>query len=217
MDDNSLRAPIDLETPPVIGGFEHIKRYWDSAHNILTAKILPGEYYVSRNNEGITTVLGSCISACIRDPRSGVGGMNHFMLPGTEAADYSASQSSWSQSARYGNHAMELMINAILKNGGKRENLEVKIFGGGKIIKNMTDVGERNIEFALNYIQNEGLLLISQDVGEEFPRKVYYNPKNGQAKVKKLRSLHDNTIASLEIDYMSKITNKPVTGSIDLF
>ena len=112
---------------------------------------------------------------------------------------------------------MELLINEILKNGGKKSRLEVKIFGGGKIIQGMTDVGDRNINFVMEYLKNEGLNVISSDVGLTFPRKVFYNPKNGTAKVKKLRDLHEQEIAANESRYMEKITDKPVTGKIDLF
>lgn len=67
--------------PRVLPGFEHINRYWDSVHQAAAAKLLPGEYYVTVEDEIIVTVLGSCVSACIRDPIRGIGGMNHFMLP----------------------------------------------------------------------------------------------------------------------------------------
>ncbi|NIQ11235.1 MAG: chemoreceptor glutamine deamidase CheD [candidate division Zixibacteria bacterium] len=204
-----------MAPPDCLPGFENIKRYWDKKDNHFIAKILPGEYYVTRYNEGIVTVLGSCISACIRDPISGVGGMNHFMLPSTESEN--SSKGSWTQSARFGNFAMELLINEILKNGGKRDHLEVKVFGGGKIIQNMTDVGNRNIDFVIDYLNKEGLVILSQDVGDVFPRKVYYNPKNGVARVKRLQSLHDLSIVERESEYMKNINEKPKSGDIDLF
>lgn len=198
-------------------GFEAIRRSWDNSNQCYCAKILPGEYYVTCHNEAITTVLGSCISACIRDPYAGVGGMNHFMLPVSDFDANSPSKSSWSQTARFGNYAMELLINEILKNGGNKDRLEVKVFGGGKIIKNMTDVGQRNIDFVLDYLQHEGLSLVSRDVGDMFPRKVYYNPKNGRARVKRLRSLHENVIIDRESRYMDEINSTPTSGEIDLF
>jgi len=170
-----LCSEKDVKIEKCLAGFSHINRYWDKQNEIISAKILPGQFYVTKENEAIVTVLGSCISACIRDPLSGVGGMNHFMLP----ADNSGKDTKLSESARYGNFAMEMLINEILKNGGKKQNLEVKIFGGGKILRNMTDVGERNIEFAITYIKTEGLKLISSDVGSPHPRKVYYFPDSG--------------------------------------
>lgn len=176
----------------------------------------PGEYYVTKNDEGIYTTLGSCISACIRDRVSGIGGMNHFMLPA------STGEGGWkdaglSSSTRYGNFAMEHLINEILKNGGSRQNLEVKLFGGGRIIANMTDVGTRNIAFARDYIRIEGLKVTSEDVGDVFPRMVVYFPATGKVRVKRLRSLHNNTIVEQEKTYLNKIEKEPVSGDIELF
>ena len=208
-------------TPPArlslaLPGFENIKRSWHNSFETVAARLLPGEYFVTSSDEAIYTTLGSCISACIRDRVSGIGGMNHFMLPA------SASSDSWkaadnSASARYGNVAMEHLINNILKNGGKRQNLEAKIFGGGRIIANMTDVGLRNITFARDYLQTEGLKVISEDVGDTFPRMVVYFPATGKVRVKRMRSLHNNTIIELETKYLHTIEDKQVSGGIELF
>jgi len=203
---------------PALKGFKHVNRYWDKNHNLYVAKILPGEYYVTVNNELITTVLGSCISACIRDTLFGIGGMNHFMLPANKTGDPNAwGGNSISAATRYGNFAMEHLINGILTNGGQRKNLEVKIFGGGRIISNMTDVGMNNISFVKEYIKTESLKLVAEDVGDIYPRKVMYDPKTGKVKMKKLRSLHNDTIISRETDYHKQIDIEPVTGEIDLF
>ena len=202
--------------PLVLPGFENIKRAWHTSFETVAARLLPGEYFVTVHDEAIYTTLGSCISACIRDRVTGVGGMNHFMLP------ISSSNNSWkaadnSASTRFGNFAMEHLINNILKNGGKRQNLEVKLFGGGRIIANMTDVGLRNIAFARDYLQTEGLKIVSEDVGESFPRMVVYFPATGKVRVKRLRSLHNNTIVELENNYLHTIEEKPVSGDIELF
>ena len=144
--------------PPVLPGFENINRYFDSTNKVYTAKILPGEYYVTRHDEMITTVLGSCISACIRDPELGIGGMNHFMLPIDRRNKDRTSHIDEGAASRYGNFAMELLVNEVLKNGGKRKRLEVKLFGGGKVISEMntSDIGNKNIRFALDYLDYEG-------------------------------------------------------------
>jgi len=183
------------ELPKAIRGFSNINRYWDKYLDMPTAKILPGEYYVTYQDEAIVTVLGSCVSACVRDRIYNIGGMNHFMLP--KQSSYAGS-SVLADSNRYGNFAMENMINEILKNGGRRQNLEIKIFGGGKILASMTDIGHRNIEFIHEYIREECLDLISEDTGDIYPRKVMYFPYTGKAKVKRLRSLHNNTIIERE-------------------
>jgi chemotaxis protein CheD len=199
-------------------GFSSINRYWDKNRNLYAAKILPGEYYVTVLDEFITTVLGSCVSACIRDRVSGVGGMNHFMLPkGAAGEKVSKMGGLMSDSGRYGSFAMENMINAILKNGGVRENLEVKIVGGGKIIKNMTNIGQQNIDFVREYIKAEGLNLIGEEVGDIYPRKVRYHPLTGKVNVKKLRAMHNDTIRSREESYLHEIEQKPVSGDVELF
>ena len=112
---------------------------------------------------------------------------------------------------------MEHLINEIMKNGGSRQNLEVKLFGGGRIIANMSDVGMRNIEFARDYVATEGLRVTSEDVGDVFPRMVVYFPATGKVRVKRLRSLHNNTIVEQETKYLSTIEEKPVSGDIELF
>lgn len=204
--------------PRSLPGFENVSRYWDKTNGIHTAKILPGEYYVTVNDEAITTVLGSCVSACVRDRVFGVGGMNHFMLPvDGRGRDNSREGALLSASARYGNYAMEHLINGILKNGGSRKNLEVKIFGGGKILAHMTDVGRRNIEFVRDYIRVESLNLVAEDMGDVFPRKVIYFPMSGRVMLKKLHSLHNKTITDRESDYLRRLKNEPVEGEIDLF
>jgi len=207
---------IPPRLPLALPGFEHIKRAWSDVYEAYSARLNPGQYYVTKNDEGIYTTLGSCISACIRDRVSGVGGMNHFMLPA------SAGEDGWratglGSATRYGNFAMEHLINEILKNGGSRQNLEVKLFGGGRIIANMTDVGMRNIAFARDYIATEGLRVTSEDMGDVFPRMVVYFPATGRVRVKRLRSLHNNTIVEQETQYLQTIEEKPVSGDIELF
>jgi chemotaxis protein CheD len=202
------------QLPKAFSGFKGINRYWDKGLDMPAAKILPGEYYVTSQDEVIVTVLGSCISACVRDRRYKIGGMNHFMLPMQSGVP---DPKTADKSTRYGNYAMEHMINDILKNGGRRENLEVKIFGGGKILATMTDIGQRNIDFVHDYIVTEGLDLLAEDIGDRFPRKVLYFPTTGKARVKRLKALHNNTIIEREISYMHDIETKPVEGEIELF
>jgi chemotaxis protein CheD len=208
----------DIINKPSVDGFGHINRYLDKEHGVIAAKILPGEYYVTKENELITTVLGSCISACIRDRETKVGGMNHFMLPETSADKLrQGNEAVVGNATRYGNYAMEHLINTILSNGGKRKNLEVKVFGGGKIIPTLTDVGIKNISFVLDYIDQEGLKLLSQDLGDIYPRKVIYFPATGKVGMKKIQDLHNDTIAQRERQYFNHIKNAPVEGDVELF
>ncbi len=204
--------------PNTLSGFEAINRYWDEKHDIYAAKLLPGEFYVSMTGELITTVLGSCISACIRDKNTGIGGMNHFMLP----IDTRRNKNSWNDTpvnmqTRYGNIAMERLINVILAGGGRKTNLEIKLFGGGKVLQIETDVGGKNIQFVKQYIITEGLSITSEDVGGIYPRKIQYFPKTGRVRVKKLISLHNDTLKKREKKYISSLETSPVEGKIDLF
>jgi chemotaxis protein CheD len=204
--------------PPPLPGFEHVRRSWNSQFESYAARILPGEFYVTKNKEGVATTLGSCISACIRDRAIGIGGMNHFMLPATDVSDLSSLKASnLSDATRFGNYAMEHLINEIMRNGGQRRNLEVKLFGGGRIISGMTDVGLANITFVRDYLATEGLTVVAEDVGDIFPRMVIFFPATGVARVKRLRSLHNNVIIDEERRYIDSIKKQPVSGEVELF
>ena len=213
-----MAAPPNSRQPLALPGFEHIRRGWNDMHEAYAARLLPGEYYVTKSDEAIYTTLGSCISACIRDRITGIGGMNHFMLPASASADQDNWRStSLSAATRYGNFAMEHLINDIIKNGGSKQNLEVKLFGGGRIMQNMSDVGLRNITFARDYLKTEGLSAATEDLGEIYPRMVVYFPATGKVRVKRLRSLHNNTIAAQESQYLESIKERPVSGDVELF
>jgi len=211
---NGIQTPAPLTFLP---GFEHMNRYWDKYYMTYCVKIVPGEYYVSTQPEMIVTTLGSCVSACVRDPINKIGGMNHFMLPGNNKNTEKYLHPSVSFANRYGNFAMENLINDILKNGGERKYLEIKLFGGGKILSHFTDIGKFNIEFVENYVMTEGLNLIAKDLGSVFPRKIVYDPLSGIVKLKKLRSLRSRTILEREKRYLKDIRNQPLEGAVELF
>ena len=201
-------------------GFEKIKRFRVPALAHLIAKILPGEYYVTRSEEVITTVLGSCISACIRDPSARVGGMNHFMLPEDSS---SGDGNRWLDpvaglATRYGTHAMESLINELMKLGGTRSRFEIKLFGAGRILASVTDVGARNIEFVHNFLKTEGLRTLAEDLGDIFPRRVAYFPTTGKVKVRRLRPLDATAIAEQERKYLTDIgAGASQGGDVELF
>lgn len=201
----------------VLPDFEHVNRYYDPLIREIVVKIVPGEYYVTRQKEVVATVLGSCVSACIRDPANGVGGMNHFMLPVPSSADTGAWQAVVGRAARYGSDAMEHLINAILKAGGRRKMLEVKIFGGGKVLAHVTDVGQRNIAFVRNYIATESLRLVVEDVGGDTPRHVQYFPATGKVRVKHLLVQHNDTILVRERNYRKQLEEATLHGDVELF
>jgi chemotaxis protein CheD len=199
-------------------GFEQINRVWRQKHQRVVAKILPGQFYVTDQDEMIVTLLGSCIAACVRDTESKIGGMNHFMLPVTGCNKYQAdSEAIISDAMRYGNYAMEHLINTILNYGGKRKNLEVKIFGGGKVIESLGSIGQRNVDFILNYIETEALALAAQDLGGIYPRLIRYFPSTGQVQLKKIQSLHAEAVVSTETRYQQRLKTASIEGSIELF
>lgn len=204
--------------PPCLQGLEHINRYWDKNHHVFAAKILPGEFYVSKHDEMINTVLGSCVSACIWDYKAGIGGMNHFMLPMGSETEHTGKEHLTS-ATRYGNFAMEILINEILKAGGIRRNLRVKLFGGGRVLTSMisSDIGRKNIDFVHEYLHEEGIEIISEDTGDVYPRKVLFYPATGRVRMKKLHRLHNDTIYRREESYRNEIDRKPVQGDIELF
>ena len=189
--------------------------YYDRTFDCDAAKILPGEYYYTGKNMLIVTVLGSCVSACIRDRVTGLGGMNHFMLPdgGGDAG------SPVSASMRYGTFAMEVLINDLLKAGARRENLEAKVFGGGAVLRGFTamNVGERNASFVMNFLKTERIPVLAEDLNDIHPRKVYFFPKTGKVLVKKLMQTQNDTLAKRELDYAKRLKVEPVGGAIDLF
>ena len=163
----------------------------------------------------IVTVLGSCVSACIRDRVTGLGGMNHFMLPdgGGDAG------SPVSASMRYGTYAMEVLINDLLKAGARREHLEAKVFGGGAVLRGFTamNVGERNAAFVMHFLKTERIPVLAEDLNDIHPRKVYFFPRTGKVLVKKLMQTRNDTLAKRELDYAKRLKVEPVGGEIDLF
>ncbi len=191
--------------------YPNIHRHWDSSHGVFAARVLPGQYYVTdRPDEMISTLLGSCIAACIRDPAVRVGGLNHFMLPDGEGdLDGLAS--------RYGVHAMEHLINDILKRGGRRDRLEIKLFGGGRILSGLSDVGEKNIRFVREFIRVEGYGITAEDLGGEFSRKIHYFPATGRVLVKRLPASRANEVVQEEVCYERSIRKTAVSDDIELF
>jgi chemotaxis protein CheD len=194
--------------------FEHVKVIHDSRFDQDIAMILPGEYFVSHSPMIVYTVLGSCVSACIRDPYLRIGGMNHFMLP----ESHQALDDPLCQSARYGAFAMEVLINEILSRGGRRERLEVKLFGGGNMFGHtIADIGRINVEFAKRYIAREGLRLVSEDVGSIHPRKIFFFTATGRVLLKRLTRLKNDTIAARERAYKQTLVQEPTSQDVTLF
>ena len=179
--------------------------YFDSHFNIDAVKILPGEYYATARPMLIVTVLGSCVAACIRDRVSGIGGMNHFMLPETSDLDESLNNSGC-----FGVYAMEILINKLLEMGALQENLEAKIFGGSNLPKSFTvdNVGARNTHFVRNYLKQRKIPILAEDLLDTYPRKIYFFPDQNKVMVKKLMRLHNTTIIRREQEHNKRLCNE---------
>lgn len=170
-----------------------LKLYHDRSFDIKAVKLLPGDYFASSDNIMIVTVLGSCVAACIRDKQTGIGGMNHFMLP-----EGASGTGAWgTSSARYGAYAMEMLINNVLKLGARRNQLEAK--------------------FSLEYLETEGIPVVSSDLLDIYPRRVYFFPQTGKVLVKKMYGVHNNEVILQEQGYSSSLKAKDVSGDIELF
>lgn len=196
--------------------FGHIRRIQDTRFPYEVAVILPGEYFVCEEPKVVYTVLGSCISVCLRDPLLNIGGMNHFMLA-APSSNSPGDNDGWADSGRYGSFAMEMLINELLKRGAKKERLEAKVFGGGKIYEGNMDIGAKNAAWALDYLDREGMTLLKANVGDVCPRKVYFFTNSGKVLMKKLDRVVAQSIAKEEEQYQSKLQEAPVQSEVTLF
>ena len=198
-----------------VSGSESERGFYDPVTASWTIKVLPGRFYITtRADEVIVTVLGSCVSACIRDPETGIGGMNHFML----ASDASGQWGTDQQSTRYGNFAMEKLINELLKAGVPRDRMEVKVFGGGNVTDTRNQIGTQNAEFVLRYLEDEGLPCQAHDLGGPYPRRIQYFPSTGRV-VRKLLTANDkDSIVREESEYAKQLTStKEKAGEVQLY
>lgn len=190
------------------------RRFFDSRFGAVAVRVLPGEHYITGDpGEMIVTVLGSCVAACIRDPQRHVGGMNHFMLPESKSGMWGEV----SAAMRYGNYAMEVLINDILSHGGRRDRLEIKLFGGGNIGNGNSTVGDQNARFVREYLRAEGLEWVAEDLGGPYPRRIHYFPVTGKVKRLQLKRLDDAALLREERDYRTDLNTSDVGGDVDLF
>lgn len=188
--------------------------WYEAQFKCEAVKVLPGEYFVSSEELLIMTTLGSCIAACLWDPKAQVGGLNHFMLP-EGGADASATNA-----GRYGSYAMEVLINELMKRGASRSTLEAKVFGGGQVIAEMStmNVGERNTQFVLDYLKTEHIPVVSKDVLGIYPRKVCFLPASGKAMIKRLTLAQPSGILAQERAAAQVAARTADSGgSVDLF
>lgn len=190
--------------------------YFDREFGISAVKLLPGEYYVTSKDMVLTTVLGSCVSACVRDKTAGIGGMNHFMLP--EDADPTSRDTT--AAMRYGAYAMEMLLNELFRGGARRERLEAKVFGGGAVLANMTllNVGERNADFVLRYLEMEQVRVAAQDLRGSLPRRINYFPETGRVTVRKLKQQDDALLVQHDEQALAQALLKKKGGNkVEIF
>ena len=185
------------DVPPSQSG--PLQTYFDQRHGMRAIRVLPNEYVVTAEDIVLTTVLGSCVSACLRDPVAGVGGINHFMLP---AAGPDVGEQA-SRSLRYGVNAMDRLIEALVAQGARPGRIEAKVFGGGQLMSDAagTRIGEANARFVVDDLQRRGIAIHAQDMGERCARQLHYFPASGRARVKRLSEVepklaqHDRLLA----------------------
>lgn len=194
--------------------FESPIQYYDERFAIQAVKLLPGQYFVTSSNKMLVTVLGSCIAACLYDPVLNIGGMNHFMLPASNnGADVQE------KAARYGVHAMEVLINDLIKLGASKKRLKAKIFGGGKVVPSFVqqDIGQINSDFIEKYLAAEEITILAKDLRADYARKIYFFPRDGGVLMKKIRTLKNATIVNRESQHRWELTQQVSSGDVDLF
>lgn len=179
-------------------------------HQRFGVKVKAGDYYITSQDEMICTVLGSCVAVCIRDPKIGVGGINHFILPDANCDILSASN-------RYGVFAMEQLINGIIKYGGLRDNFEIKLVGGGHIMGGTNKIGQRNIDFIKHFLDVEGFKAVAEDIGGNQGRRVMYNITQGKLFVQKMECLHHQHELEIENQRQNLRIQTQECGDIELF
>jgi chemotaxis protein CheD len=198
-----VNAATATAAPPVPGD------YYDAALQTRAIKLLPADYAISDEPLAIVTLLGSCVAACLYDPMLRVGGMNHFMLPDGEAD---------TGNARYGAHAMELLINALHTRGARRARLLAKVFGGGNVLRGFHDpIGSRNARFVLDYLDAERIPVQASDLGDIHPRKVAFFVQSGRTLVRRLPATRDRELVDVERAYREQLSHRPRGGSVELF
>lgn len=192
-----------------------LARYFDHDFKVEAVKLLPGEYHAARGPGSITTVLGSCVSTCLWDPVERIGGMNHFMLPG----DADATGDPAAVSGRLGVYAMELLINQMLRMGADRRRLVAKVFGGARVLRvfETLDVGSLNSRFVLQFLREENIPVVGQDLLGESPRKLHFFPDTGKVQMRRLHVMAVDA-ADQERAYAARLAREQARGGdVELF
>lgn len=128
-----------------------------------------------------TTVLGSCVAACLYDAETQIGGMNHFLL-----AEPAASQVGAAIDEHYGVYLMEVLINGMLAQGARKQRLRAHLYGGANLHAGMMRIGTANADFARTFLAREQIVLIREDLGADCARRVDFRPSTGQVRCRRV-------------------------------
>ncbi len=190
----------------------HPGAYFDPKIDAYAVGVLPGHHRVAGPGLALTTLLGSCVAACIHDPEARVGGLNHFLLPGSDDGDSG-------RSARYGVHAMELLINDLLHHGAQKRRMKAKVFGGARVIATnaVETVGDRNGAFVRDYLESEGIPVLAADLGGSRARRVFFFPDTGRASVLRLPASETVGMEREERRLARRAATAPKAGGVELF
>lgn len=181
--------------------------------NFINVEI--GSYCACRDGSVLRTLLGSCVSACLYDPFVGVGGMNHILL--SESADLKR----FDANARYGIHAMEILINEMVKLGAIRSRIKAKAFGGSNVLKMINESGspgEKNIRFLLEYLEMERIPLIAKDLGGDKTRVIFFHTDTFEVFVRKTSLAQSRKAVKEEKGFSRQVEQEQDnSGDIELF
>lgn len=193
------------------------RRSFQDSTGATLVNVAPGDHYVTDDpNEVVVTLLGSCVAACARDTLTGVGGLNHFLLPTSDAHDLSQGGD---EAMRFGDFAMEKLLNTIYRRGGQRGRIEFKIFGGARVLggNSMLKIGEQNIAFVENFLRTEGFPIVARSVGGTAPRRLRFHPATGRAFVQELDRTSAATVTTQEENYRKTIERRAPAGDVEFF
>lgn len=170
--------------------------------------IVQGQYYVSGEPDVVvSTLLGSCVAACLHDPLARAGGVNHFLLPGRMEGARPG------ESERLGAHLMELLVNGLLKIGASRDRLQAKLFGGAKTVAGLTDIGAENGRFARRFLEREGIAIVAASLGGDIGRRIQYWPATGRAR----QQFMAKSLPSLDVAARLPLPPAASRGEVELF
>ncbi|MCP8937826.1 chemoreceptor glutamine deamidase CheD [Alsobacter sp. SYSU M60028] len=193
------------------------RAFHDAASGSTLVSVAPGGHYVtSDSNEIVVTLLGSCVAACARDTVSGVGGLNHFLLPTGDVHDRAQGSD---EAMRFGDYAMETLLNSIYRKGGQRGRIEFKIFGGARVLggSSLLKIGEQNIAFVEKFLRTEGFPIVSRSVGGTAPRRLRFHPATGKAFVQELDRTTAANVTHEEETYSSRLRRRAPAGEVEFF